>query len=462
MTPRRRLAAARKRASHTQASLAEQVGVDKTTVSRWERGATEITDRHRPRLAAALTISLTELDRLLDPLPGHGQSDPVAFRGFTPADADAGASRSARGSAAFQPASLPAERPTALRVLGAAPTGILIPMDPVETLRIGLDRSVRTVDTLDLVEDWRLTAYEHACSVRIRPPQAFIGDIGTDIVDLSEAIDARGSGPDAVVPEGSADHVALLRVSAQLSALMAMALTEVGELAAASRWWRTARRTASAGGDRTLQTWVCGRQALAAQAIGMTSLALRVADQARELSRETPCAGSAEACAARALSLAASGSPPLTRSARTELAILDELFGRLPEDVRAEEQAVWGWPAQRLLSTRTAVMAFLGDDADHADLRGELQAELDHLEPASIRERVEVELKTSMVLIRSGQTLQGLDTATAALAELPPEHRTATLANLARRVYRCVPARDRDRATAKALQAHIGQHWRCA
>ncbi|TDD85587.1 XRE family transcriptional regulator [Actinomadura darangshiensis] len=459
MTPRRRLAVARKRASHTQVSLAEEIGVDKTTVSRWERGATEITDRHRPRLAAALTISLAELDRLLDPSAGHGPSAPVAFARLPSGDADAAGGYSAHRSALFHTAGLPAEPPTALQAPGAGSTGTPISVDPVETLRVSLDRAVRAADTVDLVEDWRLTAYEYACSVRIGPPQAFIRDIGTDIVDLGKAIDACGPDLD-IAAEGSADHVALLRVSAQLSALMAMALTEVGELAAASRWWRTARRIARAGGDPVLRAWVCGRQAMAAQAIGLTSLALRVADQARELAGGVPCAGSADAGAARALSLATSGSPALTRLALTELAALDDLFERLPEDVRGEEQAVWGWPAQRLRSTRTAVLAALGDGTVRTDLRGELRAELDHLEPVSIRERAEVELKTSMVLIRSGQTHQGLDAATAAFAGLPPEHRTVTLAGLARRVYRCVPDRDRDRAAAQALQAHIGQYWR--
>lgn len=53
----------RRRAGLSQAKLGELVGADRQTVYRWENGYQDPYDRHRPRLAQALGIDLTELDR---------------------------------------------------------------------------------------------------------------------------------------------------------------------------------------------------------------------------------------------------------------------------------------------------------------------------------------------------------------------------------------------------------------
>ncbi|QVQ51286.1 helix-turn-helix transcriptional regulator [Spiractinospora alimapuensis] len=63
---RRRLAAARDRHGHTQESLARALGVEPSTVARWERGAGTPRPGVRTRLAAELGITLDELTGLLD------------------------------------------------------------------------------------------------------------------------------------------------------------------------------------------------------------------------------------------------------------------------------------------------------------------------------------------------------------------------------------------------------------
>ncbi|SCL16222.1 DNA-binding transcriptional regulator, XRE-family HTH domain [Micromonospora nigra] len=62
---RHRLAARRKTVGHTQESLAEKLGVDRTTVVRWERCESEPQPWVRPRLADALRVSPDELGTLL-------------------------------------------------------------------------------------------------------------------------------------------------------------------------------------------------------------------------------------------------------------------------------------------------------------------------------------------------------------------------------------------------------------
>ncbi|MGH4014715.1 MAG: helix-turn-helix domain-containing protein [Pseudonocardiaceae bacterium] len=62
---RRTLADRRKAAGHTQESLAALLGVERSTVVRWEAGETEPQPWCRPQLAEALAVSLDELHELL-------------------------------------------------------------------------------------------------------------------------------------------------------------------------------------------------------------------------------------------------------------------------------------------------------------------------------------------------------------------------------------------------------------
>jgi transcriptional regulator with XRE-family HTH domain len=64
-TRRRRLAQRRKALGFTQESFVHALGVERTTVVRWESGRTEPHPWARPKIAAALRISADELDDLL-------------------------------------------------------------------------------------------------------------------------------------------------------------------------------------------------------------------------------------------------------------------------------------------------------------------------------------------------------------------------------------------------------------
>jgi|GEM_PF-3166667 len=63
--PRRQLAARRKAAGSSQESLAYAVGVDRSTVARWESGETAPQPELRPRPARRLGVSLAGLAKLL-------------------------------------------------------------------------------------------------------------------------------------------------------------------------------------------------------------------------------------------------------------------------------------------------------------------------------------------------------------------------------------------------------------
>jgi transcriptional regulator with XRE-family HTH domain len=63
---RRSLARARKVAGFSQEGLAEHLGVDRTTVARWEAGESEPQPYQRPRIGKAFGLSLGEVNQLLD------------------------------------------------------------------------------------------------------------------------------------------------------------------------------------------------------------------------------------------------------------------------------------------------------------------------------------------------------------------------------------------------------------
>lgn len=64
------LARARRAAGYTQEDLAHVLGVDRSTVGRWEAGETEPHAWHQPKLARALGVSRAELRGLLSTQDG--------------------------------------------------------------------------------------------------------------------------------------------------------------------------------------------------------------------------------------------------------------------------------------------------------------------------------------------------------------------------------------------------------
>jgi transcriptional regulator with XRE-family HTH domain len=66
MPPRRQLAARRKAVGHSQESLANQIDVSAQSVARWEQGTSTPLARYRRPLAEHLSISLPELELLID------------------------------------------------------------------------------------------------------------------------------------------------------------------------------------------------------------------------------------------------------------------------------------------------------------------------------------------------------------------------------------------------------------
>ncbi len=86
---RQRLTQRRKLLGFSQERLAEAIGVERSTVVRWELGGTEPRPWQRPRLATALEVSLEELESLLATQPkDDSESERLEFALQNPASVD--------------------------------------------------------------------------------------------------------------------------------------------------------------------------------------------------------------------------------------------------------------------------------------------------------------------------------------------------------------------------------------
>ena len=74
---RHRLVDARKAAGKTQEDIAEHVGVDRTTVGKWERDESTPQPHQRPLYADALGVTLSELAAMLSSIPSDANEVPA-------------------------------------------------------------------------------------------------------------------------------------------------------------------------------------------------------------------------------------------------------------------------------------------------------------------------------------------------------------------------------------------------
>ncbi|WP_079023312.1 helix-turn-helix domain-containing protein [Streptomyces odonnellii] len=85
---RRRFAERRKACGFNQEEFGEAVGVDRSTVQRWENGKNDPQPWQRPKIAKALAVTANELDALLVPDACVSPQSPNAWLAVVPASSD--------------------------------------------------------------------------------------------------------------------------------------------------------------------------------------------------------------------------------------------------------------------------------------------------------------------------------------------------------------------------------------
>ncbi len=328
------------------------------------------------------------------------------------------------------------ERRAAMQLLAAVGAGLAIPADALEEIRGGIDLAIGSRMGY-ATDDWGDIAHEYALSVRTLPPAQLIADLAMDLVGVRSALSTSSA----------TDHADLLGISAQLAAFFAMALYDMDKVAAARRWWVTARRAADESGHTELRVWVRAREAAQAHYAGRPCQSpLRLTDEAIGIANARPCAGLAEALAIRAAIFAAQGR---RADAQESLNVLTDVFGQLQTEVVRDVTSAWGWPEQRLRHNEANTFIALKD----VPRAREAQRQALELYPPQLRRSTtQVALVEAACRIVEGYVDEGLEYAHQTLGTLPTDQRTFIIRQMILRVYSALPERSRNLPAARGLR----------
>ena len=297
------------------------------------------------------------------------------------------------------------ERRAAMQILAALGTTAVVPSSAIQTILAGVNRAIGDRDDFGL-DEWERTVWEYAYRGTTGPLGSTIQSLATDLVEVGGLLD-RNTNP--LVRSG------LLRVSSQLSALLAGELDDVGSTHAAWQSWRTSRRAADASGDRDLAVWVRAREATGAYYTDKpVQVVLSLVNEAIHLAQGAPSAGLAKAYEVRAFMLASEGD---AAGARAALHHLSGVFDGLPREVTADRHAIgFSFTEEYVRWDSAYVAALVGDRREASRVLDETLATY----PAELVHGVaNLQFMQALSLIRDHDVDEGLEHALASAPELP-------------------------------------------
>src|SRR5437868_3069250 len=142
------------------------------------------------------------------------------------------------------------KRRAALQIIGALGAGAAIPAGALEEVFADVERA--TGERVD-IDEWEMTVREYATLKMRQPVGSLINDLTADIIRVGRTLERGLAEP---------KHTGLLRVSAALSALLAVDFGDIGHRRAARTAWSAARHAADAADDRELRVYVRASQAM--------------------------------------------------------------------------------------------------------------------------------------------------------------------------------------------------------
>ncbi|NYD49522.1 hypothetical protein BJY14_005505 [Actinomadura luteofluorescens] len=265
---------------------------------------------------------------------------------------------------------------------------------------VAADANDRDADT------WERVAHDYAHEVGWASATALQPELAADFAELARLVPtARGTA-----------QLRLIHVAAQMAALMAINLTNLGEGRAARRWWRTAARAADHTGDHATAARIRGRAAIFALYTETPRLSVvEAAEEAIAVGRGD-AAGAVNAYAAKAQALAELG-----RHAEAGDALRDlrGVFERLPEAVR-NGRGNWGWSVGRLHFVASLVHTCAGNVGPALEAQ---DAALGVCSPQNWGFRGQIEMQRAGVLIGAGDVDDGVHHMTRVLEGLSAEQR---------------------------------------
>ena len=324
---------------------------------------------------------------------------------------------------------------------GLAGLGMAAPALALEAARHGLTASLAEQRGETAVEEWHEIVREYGYSYQATAPAELLETLIVDVLGVQYAMDRQRDG--AALRE-------LYRVSALLAALMAMTVSNVGHTGNAARWWRTARHLAHRSGTAETVAWVRGHEVVRGlyerRPLGTI---LHLVDEAERLVDAAPVTGPPELIAGKAQALALAGRPD---EATATLRRLHDAYAALPDEVTDDRDTIFVWAEDRLRYTEGFVYSQLGDvaRADVAQRRAvEVYPSSDRRGPAQIQ------LQRALCLIRTGDTVEGVQLAQGVMSGLPRADQIRPVLDLSSRVLDAVPLKQQKSAAVAEFREHL-------
>ncbi|GII85650.1 hypothetical protein Ssi03_36400 [Sphaerisporangium siamense] len=284
-----------------------------------------------------------------------------------------------------------------------------------EPVRHMLERVLNTAESYTAA-DWELACFEHMHAIQTLPPSTVRDDLVLDMAAVQQTL-----------TRSRADQVGdLQRVAAWLAVLHSNVLTRLGEHGAARRWWRTARQAADASGDKDMQAWVRGYEAVfGLYSPRRTEVILALARNAQSLNGVRVTPGLMKAVGAEAQALAVMGRQ---QEAVDRLHHLHEL---------AEHYSVredYGWTEDSTWFTSSWVHSYGGATEMAREARDRVRScSPGYQNAANIR------LHEAISVGSSGGYNEALQLAAQVMSDLEPAYRTHMIAHTAHRVLDTIP-----------------------
>jgi hypothetical protein len=193
-----------------------------------------------------------------------------------------------------------------------------VPMDAdLEHLRRSLDETLTQGVTSDaVIDDWEQMVERYGRATRDRPAALLLQDLGADLGHLQRAVDGCRS---------SLGKRRLVRVVAQMSGLLVLALVKLDDRGAFRRWARTARVAALEAGDPEVEAWLLAQESYGHFYSNDLSEAVVVAEHAQAASAAPGGVGAplAAALEARAQAMIGDGRATIRALDRAESMVAD-------------------------------------------------------------------------------------------------------------------------------------------
>lgn len=456
---RTRLAARRKAVGFTQDQLAERLKVDRSTVARWESGDTAPQPWVRPRLARTLQVSVEQLDDLLHeddsaasaaafplaPTGNNGSSQAVAT-GLPALDA---VDTQADGGGIYASTvkylqddngydvdeESMRRRSFLITTAALAGLGTTNMSTAVEAVRRELTVALVEERAAADVDEWQQVALDYGDSYRTTAPTDLLQPLMVDMLGMQAALRQHGGEPQRD----------LLRVAALLAAFTAQTISNMGKPFEAQRWWRTAKGAADRSGDPYSALWIRGREIVHALDRRPAPALLRLVAEAEGMTSQAPPEATLELMAAKAQALALAGSK---RDTTETLNLLTDRFGQSPTGYSGSMLA---WGQERLHNTKSFAYSRLGDlpKTERATAEGlSLYAANGN---DSIRHQAGLQLNLAFVLVRTGDTAEGLRHAQTVITNLPTAYRANSVED-GRMLLNMLPADEQQSTVVKSYR----------